>query len=78
MESRRSFGFCTVVFLVLALMEISSATLSPTGINFEGQSTFLTGSSPSHFLLLITASVHRKSMLFCNFSVVIVFIFGES
>ncbi|KAJ6988927.1 hypothetical protein NC653_021738 [Populus alba x Populus x berolinensis] len=35
MESRRSFGFCTVVFLVLALMEISSATLSPTGINFE-------------------------------------------
>ncbi|KAG6766395.1 hypothetical protein POTOM_030475 [Populus tomentosa] len=60
MESRRSFGFCTVVFLVLALMEISSATLSPTGINFEGQSTFLPGSSPSHFLLLITASVHRK------------------
>ncbi|XP_061986506.1 protein NSP-INTERACTING KINASE 3-like isoform X1 [Populus nigra] len=35
MESRRSFGLCTVVFLVLALMEISSATLSPTGINFE-------------------------------------------
>ncbi|KAJ6689058.1 hypothetical protein OIU85_005467 [Salix viminalis] len=35
MEGRRSFGFCRVVFLVLALIEISSATLSPTGINFE-------------------------------------------
>ncbi|KAJ6769315.1 PROTEIN NSP-INTERACTING KINASE 3 [Salix koriyanagi] len=35
MEGRRSFGFCRVVFLVLALIEISSASLSPTGINFE-------------------------------------------
>ena len=35
MESR-SFRLCRVVFLVLALMEISTATLSPAGINYEG------------------------------------------
>ncbi|XP_061975412.1 protein NSP-INTERACTING KINASE 3-like [Populus nigra] len=35
MESRRSFRLCRVVFLVLALMEISTATLSPAGINYE-------------------------------------------
>ncbi|KAF9673442.1 hypothetical protein SADUNF_Sadunf10G0024900 [Salix dunnii] len=35
MESRRSFRLCSVVFLVMALMEISTATLSPAGINYE-------------------------------------------
>ncbi|KAJ6323687.1 hypothetical protein OIU76_011054 [Salix suchowensis] len=35
MESRRSFRLCSVVFLVIALMEISTATLSPAGINYE-------------------------------------------
>ncbi|KAG6758995.1 hypothetical protein POTOM_035458 [Populus tomentosa] len=35
MESRRSFRLCRVVFLVLALMEISTATLSPAGISYE-------------------------------------------
>ncbi|KAJ6981211.1 protein NSP-INTERACTING KINASE 3-like [Populus alba x Populus x berolinensis] len=35
MENRRSFRLCRVVFLVLAWMEISTATLSPAGINYE-------------------------------------------
>lgn len=34
---RSSFMFWKVGLLVLALMEASSATLSPTGINYEGQ-----------------------------------------
>ncbi|KAJ6898214.1 protein NSP-INTERACTING KINASE 3-like [Populus alba x Populus x berolinensis] len=35
MESRRSFRLCRVVFLVLALIEISTITLSPAGINYK-------------------------------------------
>lgn len=32
----KSFMFWKVGFLVLVLIEISYATLSPTGINYEG------------------------------------------